>query len=928
MNILTKVTWKGMRRNKTRTVVTVVGIILSAAMFMAVTTLGYSAWDYMLRREIYSSGDYFLRFDYASKEYMESLSVDDSISKIGKLGILGYTTFYLGNSDESCAVAAGDQAFFDMVTVHLEEGRLPQNQDEIVITRNIYHYLKEAGRPCEIGQTVNLDIVPVYEEYEGEYSLPAEGTAFTKEYTIVGISEYFVRLNDKNLYLSHLFTFADDSDIPLWYRVYLKTDSPKASYNLALSKPENVKDEVNEAILALYGATGYSNVNAVILLICIVLAVIIMAGSVSLIYNAFSISVSERTKQFGLLTSVGATRSQIRRSVLSEAMLLSMVGIPIGVFFGYLGIAVTLNVLSVRINTLFSTGGGTILLEPKLSLIALAAAAMIAFTTVLISAAIPARRATRINPIEAIRQKHDYDVSKKTVCVSWLSYKLFGLPGILSRKYYKVSRKKYCATIVSIVISIVLFISAASVSQLIRESVDRNVETENYDMQCSGNREKLEQLREQPFIEDASYYVALSYTAFVPDAMLSDGFKDCWEAVQKRYDMLDRNFHDIQLIYLEDAVFKKYLSKHGLQEDVYFSHEIPTALSVGKEVTVYDYSEQTGQANRYVYAYSPYDAEGELLQLLNSDAPDGLLQSITDGPESWSYDFTTNEDGEPVFVAVPLKQIGEGMIGEDRENRNEYLIRWETGGDGKIKSSYYLRDTATGAVAEAPSAVENVDAPQVRIGATITELPFGVSTSAVSSYFYNYLILPMSSVPTELTENLDLFISVSDYTAAKAYLLSNFGKYGYHDYREGEENNRTLALLINVFAYGFIILISLISAANVFNTISTNATLRKRDFGMLKSTGFSGKDLRKMMNYECLNYGIKALLWGIPVSLVVSYLIQRIDRELGSGGFAVPWSALIIAIICVFTVVFAAMFYSITRLRGDNPIEAIRMENI
>ena len=160
MNIPSKVTWKGMWKNRTRTIVTIIGIILSAAMFMAVTTLGYSLWDYLIRTEVHNSGDYFLQFDYTSSAHLDSLSADDRVSDIGSLGILGYTTVELQvredyTSKETCAVAAGDQAFFNMVSIRMEEGRLPQNSNEIVITQNIYHYLKDAGLPCEIGEPSN-----------------------------------------------------------------------------------------------------------------------------------------------------------------------------------------------------------------------------------------------------------------------------------------------------------------------------------------------------------------------------------------------------------------------------------------------------------------------------------------------------------------------------------------------------------------------------------------------------------------------------------------------------------------------------------------------------------------------------------------------------------------------------------------------------
>ncbi len=939
MNILSKVTWKSMWKNKTRTIVTIVGIILSAALFTAVTTLGYSFWSYLLRTEIYYSGDYFLQCDYTSREYLDSLSQDDRISKIGSLGVLGYTTAEWQREDgyswqETFIVASGNQAFYDMVTIHLEEGRLPRTKDEIVITRSFNHILLESGRPGEVGDTVTLEVVPEYGEYGGSIPLPSEGSPFAKTYTIVGISETSTQLDDATLGLDHLFTFADSEDTPIWYRTYLKTAVPMDTDTIFQEIPEGVTATRNDSLLELYGVTRYRNYNAIITSICGVLAAIIMVGSVSLIYNAFSISVSERTKQFGLLSSVGATRKQIRGAVFTEAMLLSMIGIPLGLLSGYVGIAVTLNILSPRIHTLLGTADGTIKLDPVCSPIALAVAAIIALTTVLISAAIPARRAAKITPIDAIRQKDDYHVPKKNIRVSKPTYRLFGLPGVLSRKYYKVSKKKYRTTVISLVISIVLLISAASASQMIRATVDRTVITENFDMKCFGTRETLDKIRRQDFVKNAAYLADGAYSAdghyvaSVPDGMLSESFLKCWDAIHEGYGFLDKNMHNICFAYLEDDVFRQYLAEHGLPEEPFFGADIPSALVVAKEVTVNKASSQGGGVDRYTYSYEPYDGEGKVLPLLQDGVPSGLNPFASEGFGTQNYEYYTSEDGEPILAVIPFVERGDGTSGEDWEHRAEYLMRLETADNGVTTASYYRRDIVTGAVSQVPEAVEEMDAPKVRIGATIRELPFGISVSAVNWCDYNYLILPMSAAPEEMSgDRLWLSITVSDYSAAKAYMERNLEGYNWFDCKASEEINRTLILLINVFSYGFIILISLISVANVFNTISTNVALRRRDFGMLRSTGFRKKDLLRMMNYECLTYGVKALLWGFPISLVISYLIFKIEIRSTPIPFSPPWSALLIAALCVFFVVFTTMFYAMSKLRKDNPIDAIRMEN-
>lgn len=161
-------------------------------------------------------------------------------------------------------------------------------------------------------------------------------------------------------------------------------------------------------------------------------------------------------------------------------------------------------------------------------------------------------------------------------------------------------------------------------------------------------------------------------------------------------------------------------------------------------------------------------------------------------------------------------------------------------------------------------------------------------------------------------------------------LLADLGmsKSELYDYAANEESTRAMVTIIKVFATGFIVLISLIAAANVFNTISTNINLRRREFAMLKSVGMSVKGFNKMMNYECLLYGTKSLLYGVPVSCIITYLIYRV---VGSGvdtTFVLPWAAIGTAVLSVFLVVFVTMMYSMSKIKKDNPIDALKNENL
>jgi putative ABC transport system permease protein len=149
------------------------------------------------------------------------------------------------------------------------------------------------------------------------------------------------------------------------------------------------------------------------------------------------------------------------------------------------------------------------------------------------------------------------------------------------------------------------------------------------------------------------------------------------------------------------------------------------------------------------------------------------------------------------------------------------------------------------------------------------------------------------------------------------------------DYAAEIESIRALVTITKVMAYGFIILISMIAAANVFNTISTNISLRRREFATLKSVGLTSKGMRKMMTFESILYGVKSLLFSLPVSLGMTYLVYLVASDSGyEMAFYVPWDKFIIAIASVFIIVVLSMIYSIKKVNKENTVETLRNENI
>ena len=181
---------------------------------------------------------------------------------------------------------------------------------------------------------------------------------------------------------------------------------------------------------------------------------------------------------------------------------------------------------------------------------------------------------------------------------------------------------------------------------------------------------------------------------------------------------------------------------------------------------------------------------------------------------------------------------------------------------------------------------------------------------------YSYMCFS-SDEPFKTQEDMKKILGDAGYSTAGIYNVA-----------EMMQSNRNFIIILSVFSYGFIILISLITIANVFNTISTNVNLRRREFAMLKSVGMTDKSFNRMLNFECIFYGLKALLYGLPVSILFTYLIFQSVNEGVEMAFHLPWSGILISVASVFVVVFVCMMYSMSRIRRENILDALKNENL
>ena len=908
MNVFSKVTLESLKKNRTRTVVTIIGIMLSAAMICASTTFVSSMQNFVLRCEIYRSGDWHgAVYDAAYKDY-EDIRDSGKVSSSAYAQVLGYAKIDSANERKPYLyVLGGDVAsgFFETMPVHLILGTLPKDPTEIILPE---HLTSNGKVNYTLGDTVTLDVgdrtldgkklgqdTPLYAYDSETHTEVVSGESLEntepRTYTVVGIYER-PAFEDYAAPGYTALTAADPKSAdqaPI--HCYFKLHKPAGVYDFMKETgyTQEYSYAYNTKVLLYSGAARFDSFLTAFYSLAAIIIALIVFGSVSLIYNAFSISVSERTRQFGLLSSVGATRKQLRRMVLFEALTVSAVGIPLGILVGVGGIGITLLLIGDKFSSIVRVD---IPVRLCVSWQAVVIAAAIALITVLISAWIPSKRATGVSAVEAIRQSMDIKVSGRPVRTSKLAYRLFGLPGVLAGKHYKRNRKKYRTTVVSLFMSIVLFVSAAAFTDYMMESAEGGLASDQFDLIYAAESDAssamtpdalLELLFSEPNVTGGTYtkkqFLQGDISREYVTAMYADRFADFG---MEREDAAPKDLSISGYLYfVADAEFNKLLEKYNLKEADYYDRDKPLGIALDRNI------ELDRRLEKYV-----------TLDTLKGDGCviEGLYYVEIDGYHR--IDSRIDENGNKV------------VLYQNRDNENDII--------------------------ELPYE-ESIAKYTLRSEKTIEEAPFFVSrsTPVAINMIYPYSMLESVVPEAALNQfrNTEYFLTSSNHTASFENLATVLTENGLSslqlfDYAANAETNRNVVTIIRVFAYGFIVLISLIAAANVFNTISTNISLRRREFAMLKSVGMTQKGFRRMMNYECLLYGSKALLLGLPVSCGITYLIYRAVTTAYETSFHLPWAAIGIAVLSVFLVVFATMMYSMSKVKKDNPIDALKNENL
>ena len=849
MSILNRLTIKNLRLNKKRTIVTIIGIILSTALMVGIGLLFSSFQDLMIRDTIGYSGKYEAKYN------------DVDLIKLNDIKNKNFTYFYekpigfskIESSNEYkpyMYITSVNKEYFN--ELKLVDGSFPKNENEIVISN---HVITNGELNYKVGDIVTFkygkrniegnDTLANSELVDGEF-LTNEGT-YT--YKIVGIVD---RSNFESYSASGYTAFtvdvnSDKGNVNLYVMFNKNKKIIKQSEELAKELNYNGDINYNSTLLALYGESTYGNVMSSMGGMMIIMLSLVSIGCIIVIYNSFAISVMERKKEFGLLSSIGATKRQLSHTVFFEAVVVGLIGIILGILGAYIGIGCVILI----INNLISD-----MLEYKLHLVTnpLFIIIPVIFMIIVIgvSAFIPSRRASKVSPIEAIRQNDDIKINKKKIRTSKLVNKLFGIEGEIALKNIKRNKKKYRVTIVSLFISIVLFISFSSYMNYTLNTASSVMGEVPYDYQISyfgddpnNDKEALDKINEIVKSSDVKEYVSYSVSnlSIIGNYTYSDEYLDFYKSAYGENGIKALNnlkYQSIYILVLDDNSYNKYKKLIGLDKDSVILLNKFKGVSYGN--------------NKRVNYDIPVINSGNInIKICNFDNDDDV--------DTTKY---CNKKIDNIFVT----------------NKSFDLIE---------EFSY-------------------MDYFKLIVNKKLYD-----SISDSSTHYTQFNII------SDNTNNIDKLTKE----------LDKYSNVNYTNIKEAMKQANNLILVVKILMYGFISLVTLIGVTSVFNTISTSMALRKREFAVLRSIGLTNRGFNKILFFESLFFGMKSLIFAIPVSIGITVLIHYALADMVSiSTIIIPWKYIIISIVSVFVIVLHTMMYSTSKIKKHNIIEQIREENI
>ena len=858
MNIIAKLTLRHLGENRKRTIVTILGIAISTALISAILLGVFSFFKFFGYLSTQTDGNAHAAFYELTEDQVCALKTDSRIAVAGMTDTdpaISGVRLDSGREDRfrTGNIAHGDLDYYTEMVISPYDGTLPENASEIAVEEK---FLSDNGMTLHVGDTLafeqgnrygydeNGELVYWAGNYRSEESFE---TLSTENCTVTAI----LHDNRPTSEFDMLRGMDNGQSVPQKYsqvKICLKNCDHTAirqirqiaeAYGIGKYEPNT------EYMLSVFAFEDSAGAYRSLFVMMEIALLIVIVTSVILIVNSIGMSLAERMRYLGMLASVGATGRQKRLSIYFEGLILGMIGIPLGLLMGYIGTKATLSVLGKRIleaEILAGAEGMRGSIPVTCSPWIIFAIVVFSGVTVFISTLVPALKAAKVMPVDALRQNNTIRVKAKGLRVNPLIQKICGYEGELAYKNIKRNGMKSTVITVSIAVSVILFLTISYFCDSVKKAnqLDFNLPCQIV-VSCSlDESEKLRSALNEMDDVDKVFHggtieflfekredqnVTLANKEVVDPAFLTSGYSNL-------------HLESMALVLTDDVDFKALLEENGLPEEKYFGGDLRGVL-----LNNYFHEKRSGA-------------------VFNSDI---LGQSL-------HYD---EKEGNP-----PAVEIGD-------------FVRYD----------------------------EDNDLFNMTPKGTITVF-------APASVYYEKA---KETLPEEsLTCDLCVVTAKHEEVCQNIYELLETD--GYHNYSCVDMANmlavmNTVTMMLETAMYGFTILLTLIAVANIINTISTGILLRRKEFAMYKSVGMASGGFRKMIRLETFLYGIRALIFGVPVSLLLSYLMYRsFDEKLYA--FHPDWLMYMAVIAAVFAVVGVSMLLSVNKIKDDSIIEALKQDAV
>ena len=895
MKVLNELSVKDLRLNKKRSIVIIIGIILSTALICGVAGLITSFQKTFVETAKNSQGNYHAILYDVPKDELKYIEENRSIEDYYLSEELGYS--YLANGKTSTGeeekplvnIISMNDKFLNNMAINVQDGRLPENDSELAISTRINEKFKTNYK---VGDTITLNVGELKgtlenqnaNYYDEEQTKKTDGTEQTTEneivnvtsktYKIVGIIErptttiepyeadWFTVITkmqtiNKKANIAVLYTKPNDyvkNTESINQMVIAKSGTKENDFNRVNGldktyKSYKYKIKINKELLSFQGASLDDDTLRTIYGLGAFIMGIVLVSSVFVIRNGFAISITERLKQYGMLSSIGATKKQIKKSVYFEGFILGIIGIPLGILSGIFAIYILVNVVNYILKDYVSSGT---LLTYGISWAAIVVSIIVSVVTIWLSCRNSAKKASKITPIEAIRSSEDVKLKAKKIKCPKIITKIFKTGGEIAYKNLKRSKKKYRTTVISIIVSVVIFIAISSFIQYGFKMSSAYYTEMNYNYVVYTRLNTSPDDKEEYTKEQEKNYKTLIDVSNLPDI---------GEFSINKSNVLEINMdekHKAELTEYGKDIKARYSDSEPGQEQI----DTINIISLNKK------------------AYEKY------LKKIGGD-----YETYKDGAILIDNNINLDKDGKKVQGSMYTWKKGD--IATGKINDKEYSI--------KIVSR----------TEERPNGVEDLYS---------TNATFIVSEEFMDKIGYNSAILYIQSNDADkLDKEVEQYKNEKNLDDSHLYTINM---------EEAVRAENAVVLVISIFLYGFIGVITLIGITNIFNTITTNMNLRKKEFAMLKSIGMTKKEFNRMIRLESIFYGVKSLIIGIPIGILLSYGMYNVFKNSMEMEYVLPYKAIAVAIIFVAIVIGIIMKYSMSKINKQNIIETIRNDNI